>query len=208
MVFAVVASVLTAAMPAEADVIVFNTSDRPFTSGSDNQGWWSATLQNVDANDNYFTGQTAGAGPAAAVTRSFFTFDLSSLRLGKQMLVSATLELARYGWPFGPDPRETVEFFDVSTAADVLNHNTGSSHAIFNDLGSGTSYGSFVVPEYDGSGLLQFVPLSFALADSALLDIRAAAGGFSQSGGACKPWTASSSRDSSPEAPGLVFNVW
>jgi hypothetical protein len=174
----VVISVLGVAAPAEADVIVFHTSDRPFTAGSDNQGWWSATGANVDANDNYFTGQTI-----PDVTRSFFTFDVSSLRLRNQTLVSAKLELARYFWPFGTDPTETIEFFDVSTAAAVLNRNTGTSAAIFNDLGSGTSYGSFVIPEYDGSGLLQFVPLSFALADSALVDIRAAAGTFFSIGG-------------------------
>ena len=157
----VVISVLGVAAPVEADVIVFHTSDRPFTAGSDHQGWWSATLANLDANDNYFTGQS----PGDHLTRSFFTFDVSSLRLDNQTLVSARLELARYFWPFGPDPSETIEFFDVSTAAAVLNRNTGTSAAIFNDLGTGTSYGSFVVPEYDGSGLLQFVPLSFALAD-------------------------------------------
>ena len=39
----------------------------------------------------------------------------------------------------------TVEFFDVSTEVSTLNNNAGTSAAVYNDLGSGTSYGTVPV---------------------------------------------------------------
>jgi hypothetical protein len=109
--------------------------------------------------------------------RNFFTFDLATLDLSAQVLVSAELELARYFYA-GPDPVETIGFFDVSTDANILNQN-GVNPAAFADLGTGTSYGSFGVPHY----ALSIDTLTFQLNSAALTDIAAAAGGFFSIGG-------------------------
>jgi hypothetical protein len=159
--------------PAQAAAIIFNTSDSQFDAGVENQGWWAATFNNTDANDNYVTGGDV------VVHRSFFTFDLSSLDLSSSVVNSATLELARYG--YAGDATETVSFWDVSTDAATLNSNTGTNAAIFNDLGSGIRYGQFVVGRYTFSNSLT---LSFALNPAALSDITNAAGGFFSIGGA------------------------
>jgi hypothetical protein len=157
-----------------AATITFNTFDGEFDFRVENQGWWSATLANSTGNTNYLTGEIG-----ADLLRSFFTFDLSTLDLSDQTLVSATLQVARYGYK-SPDATETVEFFDVSTPAEVLNDNTGVSADIFADLGSGTSYGSFVVPAYASS---DSELLAFSLNGAALAAITTNAGGFFSIGG-------------------------
>jgi hypothetical protein len=165
------------AQPVEATSITFNTSDSRFDGLTDNQGFWSATASNSGAvKDNYFTGEL----DTGAVLRSFFTFDLSTLNLVDQVITSATLELTRFIYD-SANPSETIAFFDVSTPAATLNANTGVSAAIFNDLGTGTNYGTFVVPQYSTSSTLT---LPFALNANALADITNGAGGFFSIGGA------------------------
>jgi hypothetical protein len=67
---------------------------------------------------------------------------------------------------------------DVSTDAATLNHNDGVSAAIFDDLGGGTSYGSFSID------IVPFVTeVTLPLNVAALMDIQAAAGGFFSVGG-------------------------
>ena len=147
--------------------ITFTTGDSQFDAGVDNRGWWSDTIPNSDTNDNYFTGLGR---------RSFFTFDLSSL---SDSATSATLKIIRATSGSGNELEETLELFHVSTDAAVLNNNTGTSMAIFDDLGSGVSYGAFNLP---GQGLATDV-LMFGLNAAALSDINSAAGGFFSIGG-------------------------
>src|SRR5262245_4364307 len=82
-----VAAGLGLAGAAQGAVFVFDTSDSQFLSGSDNQGWWSATQVNADNNDNYFVGSNSGN-----LLRNFFTFDLGAL---SGTVVSAVLEVRR-----------------------------------------------------------------------------------------------------------------
>ena len=157
--------------------VTFSTSESQFDPGVDNQGWWSDISPNTDSNDNYFTGHISD-GDNSHTTRSFFTFDLSSLDLVGQEVTSATLRLRRFT-PVSPDSQETIEFFDVSTPAAVLNDNVGLDPAIYSDLGSGVSYGSFTVA-------LRGVPsdiVSFDLNAGALADITDSVGEFFSIGG-------------------------
>lgn len=171
------AVVLGAVAPtsARASSITFNTSDNQFDAGVDNQGWWSTTRPAVDSNANYGTGDAANGD----ILRSFFTFDLATLDLSGQTILSATFEAVRYNY-VSSNPNETIALYDVTTGAATLNNNVGTSAAIFDDLGSGVSYGSFVVPSYSSSNVLL---LSFTLNAAALADIASAAGGFFSIGG-------------------------
>lgn len=158
--------------PSLTSSLTFFTSDREFTPGVPNQGWWSPTSANSDPNSNYIVGICCGGNNH----HNFFTFDLSSLT---DTVISARLELQRYDY-LSPDPSETLGLFAVSTDAATLNNNNGTSSAIFNDLGTGTSYGSFVV-----SSVGSFTDiLSFNLNAAAIADINAGAGGFFSIGGA------------------------
>lgn len=151
------------ARPAAATTLTFDTSQSQFIPGVDNQGFWYAP--NWTENDNYLVGGN--------YYRSFFTFDLSTLDLTGQEVVSATLELARYRYS-SEEPFEVIEFFDVTTPAANL-YNGRSDPAVYADLASGVSYGSFVVPAYLSG---PFELLTFDFNAAALLDVTNAAGGF------------------------------
>lgn len=162
------------ALTAHADVVTFSTSESQFDSGVHNQGNWRVNSDAIDNNDNYITGNLT----SNIVTRSFFTFDLSSLG-ALDVITSADLRLRRFSSSNNNEDTETVEFFDVSTDAATLNNNSGQNAAIYADLGTGTSYGSFSVA---GSGPSTEV-LTFSLEPMAISDMNAAKGGFFSIGG-------------------------
>jgi hypothetical protein len=56
----------------------------------------------------------------------------------------------------GNESVETLGLFDVNTPAALLNHNTGLNPAIFADLGTGTTYGTFLVGRYRSDSTLRF----------------------------------------------------
>lgn len=158
---------LACAMSAQAAPIIVNTSDSPLQAGADNQGWWSnRTTNNNPSNDNYITRDDD--------MRSFFSFDMSAI---SGVVTSATFEVRRYT----STPGVTLNLFDVSTsAASLITTRLGISNlGIFNDLGSGNSYGSFVV-----AGGASTDVLSFVLNTAALTDINASLGlGYFSIGG-------------------------
>jgi hypothetical protein len=182
MVLLMLSMLAATAPPARATTLTFDTADSPFTANVLNQGWWSDVLSNYDGNYNTFTGEEIEGvvAPVTGETRSFFTFDLSSLLLAGSTLTSATFETTGYMYD-STDSSETLGLFDVATDAATLNHNVGTSAAVFDDLGSGISYGSFVVSKYSG---LRTDTIVFTLNAAALADIGNAAGGFFSIGGA------------------------
>ncbi len=167
----IVAGILAGAGSAPCEILVFNTSDSQFDAGVDNQGWWSDTRESRDENDNYATGIT----PYEEIAHNFFTFDLSSLALP---VISATLELTRFNYLSSAES-ETFGLFDVSTDAITLNNNVGINLTIYDDLGTGISYGQF---EIFSDGLETDI-LSFELNAAAIADIDAAGGGWFSIGG-------------------------
>jgi hypothetical protein len=109
--------------------------------------------------------------------RSFFNFDLSSIT---GTITSAELRLGydRFGFS-SPGPTETLGIFDVTTSIPALVAGSGGLSA-FADLGSGTLYGSAVLPTSnpaDGTA-------SITLNTSALAGLNAEQGGQFAVGGA------------------------
>jgi hypothetical protein len=130
-------SILLGSLNAKGGTYTFTTAQSPFNSGVLNQGWWSATFQSNNTNDNTYTGTLPAA---AALLRSFFTFNLATLPAGETVTgVTMTSNISQVSGAV------TVEFFDVSTEVSTLNNNVGTSAAVYNDLGSGTSYGTVPV---------------------------------------------------------------
>jgi hypothetical protein len=149
-----------------AGALILSTGDSPFFEGSRNQGWWSGTSTNYDTNTNYF----AGRDEIGSQLRNFFSFDRSA----PCTATTLTLKLQRYQ----ASGSHTYTLFDVSTPAAELNRNEGRSEAIFNDLGTGTQYGTFTVDPGDEDDILSF-PLNAA----AVADFHAAQGTFFSVGG-------------------------
>jgi hypothetical protein len=170
-----------------AATITFNTSDSPFTPGIPNQGYWSATQANSNQNMSYFVGRIAERSIGGQVvveedvTRDFFTFNLAGLVPGS--VLSAQLEVTRLQYN-SPNPSETLGLWGVTTSAAVLNNNSSANGSIFDDLGAGTSYGTFVVPQWGDTDAQQSVRQIFVLNTNAVNAINAAAGGFFSIGGA------------------------
>lgn len=118
---------------AHAGTIMLTTAQSEFTAGTLNQGWWASNAGNATRNDNHLTGSYTGGE-----YRSFYTFDLSTIT-GK--VKSASL-LVKHGNQSGP---VTLDLWDVTTAANIVNKNDGMNAAVFADLGSGKSYGSYQI---------------------------------------------------------------
>jgi hypothetical protein len=151
--------------------VVYKTDQHEFTPGIENQGWWSPIDSNFNDNDNYFTGGYSTGDDH----RNFFSFDLVGL---EGPVVRAWLYVAKYvDW--AGDPVETLTLYDVSTDPAILNSNEGVSQTIFDDLGSGTVYGSFDVA-VPGPPRSQWL---FELNDAGVAAINAAAGGWFSVGG-------------------------
>src|SRR5688572_22081586 len=148
---------------AGADPVAFSTSSSPFTPGVFNQGWWAGGDPgdfSSDANPNYLTGY------ARSEFRSFFTFDLSSLDLTGRTLDGATFEVNGATFFATDSDVEILGLFDVTTSASVVNYNEGLNSTVFDDLGTGVSYGTFEIGRYPfGSNL------TFALNQAGLQDI-------------------------------------
>lgn len=154
-----------------AELVTYSTASSQFTPGTSNQGWWANNTASVDTNDNYIAAQFG-----ATVHRPFFTFDLADRT---ESALVATLFIQRESSSASNELMETIEFFDVETSAAALNNNSGINTAIFADLGSGQSYGSFTI---DGSGPSGDI-LAFELNSVALADINSSLGGFFSVGG-------------------------
>ncbi|MBW4473935.1 MAG: S8 family serine peptidase [Stenomitos rutilans HA7619-LM2] len=156
---------------ANTTTLVFDTSQNPFTPGINNQGFWSATYP-IDGYSSYTVGEPfwiASNLPTGDVINGYWTFDLSSLTAP---ITSATLEVQRY---YGSgDPTETLGLFSVETDAATLNNRIGTNSAIFNDLGSGTSYGTYAVSTTGDPTEI----LGFNLNTAAIAAINKAKGGF------------------------------
>jgi hypothetical protein len=172
-------AVCLASPVAGATSYVRSTLDGAIDAGVPNQGWYSDTLSNIDANSNVITGTHGGPGETQVVPhtyRSFFTFDLSGV---SGVVTSATLQVERGRVPLDT-PTGTVELFDVSTDPLVLNDNAGIDLAVFGDLGSGISYGVFEVAAEEPCEFFCYDSTleSFSLGAAGLAAINASLGSY------------------------------
>jgi hypothetical protein len=118
---------------ARADIITLNAVDRGFYDGA---------VYTV-GNTNYVVGDPIDDEPEY---RNFMVFDLSGVTL---RITGAELILYNPTNGFGSDTgQETYDLFDVTTDIDTLRDGTGGS-TTFDDLGTGTSYGSYVATAAD-----------------------------------------------------------
>ncbi|AFY47866.1 RHS repeat-associated core domain protein [Nostoc sp. PCC 7524] len=154
----------------------FDTSDSQIRPGADNQ----ATFTNIsqfnftDAISDYAIGEGFNVFtnlPVGPVFRSAVSFDLSSL---SSQVTSAKLQLLKNRT--SGDPIETLGLFEVTTEINQLYTNRIGlvSPEIFEDLGTGTSYGTFDVATGGNPSEI----LEFELNEAAIAAINAASGDF------------------------------
>ena len=149
--------------------ITISTLDNPIQPGTSNQGWWSNSSSNFNSTN---ISTIIGTASPTGTHRAYLTYYLPQL---SQQVVSATLFYNRRGASLSTNEEfETVGFFDVTTDPILLNTQLGPSFSVYNDLGSGDSYGQFVIP---GTGPSD-ATLSFALSSAAVADISTAGEGY------------------------------
>jgi hypothetical protein len=124
-----------------AAVVRLSTVDGEFVAGVQNEGWWNDAGIHLLGFDEYLVGRL-GEG----VRRDFFTFDTSR---APGCARSATLQIPHGigSGDFGFLATLVVyALHDVRTDALTLNTTAGPDTTIFDDLGSGLSYGTAVEP--------------------------------------------------------------
>jgi hypothetical protein len=154
-------------------LMVSSASASTITISTVQEGWWDSTGSHTGANLNY------GAGDDASGTdhHDFFVFSLSGVT---GTITSATLRIFNpNGGYSSPDLSETLGFFDVSTSIAALLATGAGQVAIYNDLGTGVSYGSRSVSAADNNTFV-----SQSLNASAIAAIQSALGGSFAVGGA------------------------
>jgi len=121
------------ASPARADFL--NTIDR---------GWYDQTGFHNPSNDNYIAGFLPEVGTGNLIEyHDFFVFDLTTVT---NTITSASLKL--WNPNTGANGSGTFQVSGVTTSISQLMAGTGGV-AAFNDLGSGTSFGSVGVSTAD-----------------------------------------------------------
>lgn len=171
--------VLFCSVNAQAGIVELDTSASQFDAGVNNQGWWSNVAGNTDSEDSVQTGNLGGG----TLLRSFYTFDLSGVA-ATDTVNSASVAI-RLGTTAPVAGSESIGFFDVSTDAAVLNNNDisvdiATSDAIYADLGTGTSFGTFSI----NTGQADTTELIFTLNADGIAAVQAGLGsGFFSVGG-------------------------
>lgn len=144
-------------------VLTVNTDAGAFTYSNDafDRGWWDATGFHDSINDNYIANTPSipcpggcSGGPVLE-EHNFFAF-----RLGQGIIqgniLSATLTLFNPAGGFGsgyegPVGGALYQLWDVTTDVNTLTAGGVGQVGIFDDLGSGVSYGSRLVSTADNA---------------------------------------------------------
>lgn len=125
-------------------------------------GWWAENGFHQSSISNYVAGSFSPPPPAGnGKVNNFFVFDLTGV---SGTITSAQLKLynpdtepnnpnSGPGYT-SPDPTETYMVFDVSTPISNLIANGSGQVGIYNDLGSGTSYGSILMSTADNGKIV------------------------------------------------------
>lgn len=142
--------------------VTLGTDTNEINPSTNNQGWWSVADINFNDNDNFIA-----ADPFTQpqdLINDFFTFDITSL--AGQTVTGITLNIQNPGFN---TEAALYSVFDVSTDALTLNAKANNPNtAIYNDLGSGTLYGSQLIP------LVNDPEYFIALNATAISDLQAA----------------------------------
>ncbi|HEY3285162.1 MAG TPA: hypothetical protein VGN26_23060 [Armatimonadota bacterium] len=141
------------------------------------RGWFDATGSHIADNPNYVAGLSI-SGPGSEY-RDFFVFDLSSLDLTGKTITDVRLELTVFSIYASVGGSVAYGTYDVSTPASDLMADQSGATGIFDDLGTGVSYGGFGLPSaISGSG-----EVTLDLTPAVEADLAAAAGGYFALGG-------------------------
>jgi Bacterial pre-peptidase C-terminal domain/Bacterial Ig-like domain len=145
---------------------------QPITLNAISQGQWDSTGSHSATNESYEVGQIP-----PTQYRNYFVFDLSNIG---SPITTAALNLTDVtGGYNSPLSSDTYGLFDVSTPISALVASGAGQTGIFNDLGSGTGYGSqTITTASDGT------VISTSLSAAGITGLNSGRGGLFAIGGA------------------------
>ena len=128
--------------------VVVSSAHAQLTLNSIDRGRYSEFGTHLLAEyDSYLTGQVA-----TVEFRSFLVFDTTAVTAP---VTAASLRLfLPQGSFFSPSATETLKIYDVSTSIPALSAFQFGATSIFNDLGSGTEFGSATLQESNEGGYI------------------------------------------------------
>jgi hypothetical protein len=146
-------------------------------------GWWDSTGGHTSTNKNYIAGKSG-----TTLFNDYFVFNLSGVT---QTITGAQLRLSEASNGYNsPDPTETYSLFDVSTSIAALEATGSGQTAIFNDLGTGTTFGSRDISATDRNTVV-----TIGLNAAAIAALNATRGGQFALGGAVTTISGTSTQD-------------
>lgn len=182
-----ISAIVLTAQPAVADELVFGSSGATpvtlsittttgdnFTLTGISTGWYDNTGQHLSGDSNYLAGNFILLNQSLSYN-DYFTFNLS----GVQGTI-ASASLTAFDNQEQNEPFYTL--YDVSTPASVLEANQNGAVGIYNDLGSGTVYGTHQVVAADNAA-----NVTITLDSDALAAIQSAEGTAFSIGGSTSP---------------------
>jgi hypothetical protein len=184
-----------------------STNDTPFTTvqtlNAVDSGFYARGGEHTASSNGYPVGQLSL--PSGQVVTEFRNYTTFALPAATPIISGAELRLFTFSYS-SPDPTETYTLFDVSaTPAELDTDRTGSlaGMAIYNDLGSGTVYGTRAIAPAN-VGTTVAIPLNAA----AVAALNAAIGSTISFGGALTTLAGTAASQmvfgSSQPAPGQV----
>jgi hypothetical protein len=154
------ATCLTPVAAATVISATFNTADGP----GDGQGWWTQSAASSASNPNMIVGYgNASISPFSIIEyRSHVSFSIQGLAGQVQSAVLRFSQQASFANGNQLAGSLRLGMFGVSTDPALLNFSGGVNPAIFEDLGSGQSYGIIPVNvTFDNSRVIE-LPLNAA----------------------------------------------
>jgi len=154
--------------------LILTVGEGKVVIGAYSTGWWDSTGFHTAANLNYAAGYCNPNDCNQAFYNNYFAFDLANL--GGQQVSGAILNVGNpAGGYVNPNPTALYSVFDVSTPNGTLTADGSGQIGIYNDLGGGILYGSYLSSAADnGSQIL------ISLDAAAVAAINAAASGDNQ----------------------------
>ena len=148
-----------------AGILCVNTPAHAIILNAVDSGWYRDTGYHDSSNTNYIVGKDSNS-----IYRNWFVFDLTSF---SDLIISATLRLDT------ADVSATGDYsiFDVSTGISALRAGGTGLTSIYDDLGTGSSYGLGTIPDSHDN-----VNKDFALNSTAIADLSNASGLFALGG--------------------------
>jgi hypothetical protein len=174
------AAYIFAFTPFGTQTLTVNTTTGSFPNTAFATGWYDSTGFNDPSNQNYIISDPAlGCAGCDGFSLSHTTHDFFAFRLGQGIItgtiLSATLSVGNPISPnpgfLGPNGDLLVSLWDVTTPVSTLTAGGSGLTGIYNDLGTGSLFGSRVTSAADNG-----TQIAFNLNANALAAIAAASG--------------------------------